>query len=217
MYAFCLSRLSLHRLPQLIKTRVSFSLYRETLSAWQNFLDGIDFQNTGKAVWVIESRTVNANPKYHSGAQMSISRGAAAVKRWDCEKEFYLRSNEEMRSLTSNVCALLFLPTGIVLKKGGQFSFHPYEQVSCRASTTTMVEKGRIYRDAEIVDYTWEHPNVDGSPDRRYKANPKIPICEYGIFTLSLGGRDVEIETSNSRTVYDVRESYQRYKDYLTP
>lgn len=41
-------------------------------------------------------------------------------------------------------------------------------------------ETDTIPPDANIVDHTWFRANKDGSPDRRFKNNFKIPICRYG-------------------------------------
>ncbi len=42
----------------------------------------------------------------------------------------------------------------------------------------------QVPTDAEIVHKTWLHVNKNGSPDRRYKNNPEIPVCKFASLTL---------------------------------
>lgn len=35
-------------------------------------------------------------------------------------------------------------------------------------------------KDANVVGYTWLYVNKDGGPDRRYKNNVKLAICNVG-------------------------------------
>jgi hypothetical protein len=60
------------------------------------------------------------------------------------------------------------------------------------------MEEGRIPDDAKVVGETWRKVNLDGSPDKRYKGNYKIPICQYGgIKITSKGGLSEEYVVSN--------------------
>lgn len=47
------------------------------------------------------------------------------------------------------------------------------------------VEEGKVPNDATVVDYTWAKVNKNGSPDKRFKDNYQIPICQYGDFGLT--------------------------------
>lgn len=46
-------------------------------------------------------------------------------------------------------------------------------------------ERGAVPRDARVIGYTWHKANKNGSPDRRFKENYQIPICQYGEVLLS--------------------------------
>jgi hypothetical protein len=43
---------------------------------------------------------------------------------------------------------------------------------------------GAIPADSPVVGHTWWKANKDGSPDRRFKGNFRIPIVQYGMLTL---------------------------------
>lgn len=67
----------------------------------------------------------------------------------------------------------------------------------------TVIED-KVPRDAKIVDYTWKYVNKDGSPDKRFKDNRKLPICLYGsIHLLSGEGLDIELRCSNPEITFE--------------
>jgi hypothetical protein len=46
------------------------------------------------------------------------------------------------------------------------------------------LEEEQIPADAAVVDHTWAKVNKNGSPDKRFKDNYRIPICQYGDIEL---------------------------------
>ena len=46
------------------------------------------------------------------------------------------------------------------------------------------MEQEAVPTDATIVKHTWAKSNADGSPDRRFKNNFQIPVCQYGRIDL---------------------------------
>ncbi len=46
------------------------------------------------------------------------------------------------------------------------------------------IEEEKIPKDAVIVDHTWAKVNKNGTPDKRFKGNYQIPVCQYGEMTL---------------------------------
>lgn len=47
------------------------------------------------------------------------------------------------------------------------------------------LEEEGVPSDAEVVRHTWRYVNKDGSPDRRFSHNPRIPVCLYAQWTIS--------------------------------
>ncbi len=47
---------------------------------------------------------------------------------------------------------------------------------------------GRPHHDLAVAaGYTWEHTNLDGGPDRRFKSNAMVPVAWYHLVTLASG------------------------------
>src|SRR5262249_27237993 len=49
---------------------------------------------------------------------------------------------------------------------------------------TRFIEREVIPADSPVVGHTWLKANKDGSPDKRFKDNVKIPVVQYGTLTL---------------------------------
>lgn len=65
-----------------------------------------------------------------------------------------------------------------------------------------MVESNQVPSDAKIIDYTWLHVNKNGTPDKRFKNNPQLPISLYGSISIkSTNGLHVELQCSNVEIV----------------
>lgn len=47
------------------------------------------------------------------------------------------------------------------------------------------IESERVPKDATVVGNTWAKVNKNGSPDKRFKGNFQIPICQYGDINLT--------------------------------
>jgi hypothetical protein len=52
--------------------------------------------------------------------------------------------------------------------------------------------------DTKVIGLTWKHPNAHGGPDRRFKDNRQLPICEYGRMTMMCNGYKIMIITSKA-------------------
>ena len=73
---------------------------------------------------------------------------------------------------------------------------------------TRFVETDPVPKDAKIIGQTWLKVNKNGTPDKRFKNNRQVPVCEYGkILVTSNSGLHIELMCSNSGTVQEMRNS----------
>lgn len=54
-----------------------------------------------------------------------------------------------------------------------------YKELQITSKQSNFIEEGNVPKDAQITTYTWKHPNLDGSRDRRFGNNYQIPVCCY--------------------------------------
>jgi hypothetical protein len=61
-----------------------------------------------------------------------------------------------------------------------------YRHLRANAYRQRFIEgRGRVPRDAQQVDQTWQYVNVKGGPDRRFSNNPILPVMLYGNIDFS--------------------------------
>lgn len=197
--------------------RLNFELDDEAELEWKKFTEIINEMRDSKKLWIVESASYNANAKIHAGAYRNLSRGNAKARLIKANRSTGLRVKADIDTaiIKSKKCKILFIPNGILVKKGWKYVAYSFEQVDLYASTTDYIEYGAIAKDAEIVSRTWQYVNKDGSADKRYKNNRQFPVCLYGTLEFSGDGFNVELLASNINVTKNVGSTYKHYKNYF--
>ncbi len=95
---------------------------------------------------------------------------------------------------------LLYPGLALMPRSDGIFALIDIRELKVTATATSFVEDESVPSDAQIVGHTWAKVNKDGSPDRRFKDNYQIPVCEYGRLLFdSKSGVTEEYQVSNAR------------------
>lgn len=79
---------------------------------------------------------------------------------------------------------LLILKDKIIHIEGCKVVTVDREIVHFDICSTRFIEEGTAPKDATVVGETWKYVNVNGTPDRRFKENRLLPICEYGVVKI---------------------------------
>jgi uncharacterized protein DUF4236 len=95
-----------------------------------------------------------------------------------------LRSNVTPPALIMGRRTFYFFPEVVIVQDGRKFGAVGYGDLDIRYQRSRFIEDGRPPRDAQVVDYTWKHPNKSGGPDRRFKGNCRLPVCLYDTMHL---------------------------------
>lgn len=90
------------------------------------------------------------------------------------------------------------LPDRLIVKGKKGWGVVEYSEMSIDVGNVIFIENGATPKDAEIVGYTWQYVNKNGSPDKRYSNNRQLPKCNYGTLAFKSGtGLNVIIYISN--------------------
>lgn len=91
------------------------------------------------------------------------------------------------------------LPDKMLVIRKNNVGVVSYENLHINVNGTRFIESEGVPRDSQILSYTWQYVNKNGSPDRRYSNNRQLPICLYAaILITSAEGLNVEIQCSNA-------------------
>jgi uncharacterized tellurite resistance protein B-like protein len=75
--------------------------------------------------------------------------------------------------------SLYFFPDRILVYTLNAVGAIGYDDLHLEIDCRRFIEDESVPRDAEIVDHTWRYVNKGGGPDRRFRANPELPVCLY--------------------------------------
>ncbi len=197
--------------------RINYSLDVSTLTNWERFLDELLQLRHVKGCWLIDDKSENRNAKENAGASSSVSRSNSRVRLVKAKKitGLGIKTNADSFVINAGKTKLLFLPDSVVVKTGIRTYLYPYEQLNLDASLTNFVEEEKVKKDAEIVDWTWLYVNRDGTPDKRYNNNRMLPVCCYGVITISYVFQLLEIELSDNSVQDKICEAFYEYKNNL--
>lgn len=154
-----------------------------------------------KKMWQVIDETRNINSKYSGGAYYSLNRIPCRGK---TKLPFPIKANISCPVFLAKD-QYIFLPDMILIKRGSKFISVSYESAQPSIHRTTIQEPKSHPGDARVIDYTYQYVNKSGGPDRRFKINPKIPICSYGELTFkSTENLNIRIQFSNDSFVESI-------------
>jgi hypothetical protein len=171
--------------------------YNRRIGAWQILAEG-------DKEWQVIHESNVLNTKTNAGAGRNVNRIVCEIEKIT---PFYIKTNVDTIQLKLHNEVMIFLPDKVFIIKNGKVGLINYEDISISTSQVRFVESDRVPKDALIVDTTWQYVNKNGAPDKRFKNNLQLPICQYGVVYLtSSSGLNVEMQFSNINKVRDFKE-----------
>jgi hypothetical protein len=96
-----------------------------------------------------------------------------------------LKCNVTPPALKVGKRTIYFLPDVALVHDASGFGAVGYHSLRMAWQPSNFIETDGVPRDAEIIRETWQHPNKNGGPDRRFKSNRRLPVCRYEALHLS--------------------------------
>jgi hypothetical protein len=142
--------------------------------------------------------------KVNSGASALVNRVGAA---FTTKGPKVLVTNIAVPTISAGRQALHFLPDRLLVREGRRFSDVAYGRLQLSCDLQRFIESGRVPRDAQQVDVTWQYVNVKGGPDRRFKNNRQLPVMLYGRIEIgSQNGLNWVLDCSRPNTAQSFRD-----------
>lgn len=165
--------------------------------------------NKNKRFWQTISES-SLNERTSGGASRGVTRiPAQAISKLP----FFVESNVQPFGLQLRKQKVYFMPDKVLIISKMNVGAISYSDVNMGFGTTRFVETCSVPSDAKIVEQTWLKVNKNGTPDKRFKDNKQVPVCEYGRVVVKSGtGLRIELMCSNSGTIGEMRESAARFK-----
>jgi hypothetical protein len=155
---------------------VMYDLDEERIAAFQQLHERLEELSRSDGIWHITASGDVYDSKYHAGASQVVQRKRIALAD---QAPPFLRTNVPSFRIPAGTRSLYFLPDTVLVYTATGVGAVGYDSINLQHSTTRFIEDGSVPRDARIVDQTWRYVNKNGGPDRRFKDNRELPVCEY--------------------------------------
>jgi len=131
-------------------------------------------------LWQVSDVFRTTQKRTNAGAATSVAKHKISIKK---KKPPFLRTNAICYRINLKKEQLYVLPDKILVLSGRKVGAIDIADLNITVGSVRFVEN-TAPKDAQIVDYTWQYVNKNGTPDKRFKDNRQLPVCLYG--TLSL-------------------------------
>jgi len=147
-------------------------------------------------VWRIMQTSKVIDKKYTSGASNSVQRILCKTSK---KAPYPFKTKTPSATIKTKKETLVFLPDKLFVLQKRKIGALSYSDITADAHTTRFVEEIGVPKDATVVGRTWKYVNKSGGPDKRFRDNRELPICEYGEIELtSTSGLNSVIMFSNA-------------------
>lgn len=147
--------------------------------------------------------------KTNAGAELSSS--GRDIKATRVSPRF-LQTNAPCWQIDAYQGTFYILPDRALLRSSNGCGIVTYDGLDCEVGTLKAAVDVAP-PDAQIVEYTWRYVNKDGSPNRVYKDNPRIPICLFGTLKIKGKGLDILLYVSNLNALKIVQREIKALRD----
>jgi hypothetical protein len=187
---------------------INYNLGNKTIKFIQESM--ISSIANSKKYWLVGGASTISDARNHAGATTCVDR-----------KEIFVRKNKlPLKRLKTNInipfidiqtMQLFFLPDRLLLKQKKTITAISYKDIQIDVFYSRFREEGGVPSDAKLIEYTFKHVNNNGTPDRRFSDNPKIPICHYSEYELKVDNTVIAvIMTSKLDAMHEFRDILEK-------
>lgn len=162
-------------IPPQVDISLYYNLDEKKEKEYQNIKNYFQILKNNEKIWLITAESPMRR-RTNGGAGTSVTSYVANISN---EIPFSAHSNISTISISCENIKLFVLPDKLLYISGDSIDVIDYKRLSFEISSTRFVEAGEVQADTTIVEETWLNVNKDGSPDRRFSYNRKIPVCKY--------------------------------------
>jgi Protein of unknown function (DUF4236) len=144
--------------------------------------DAGEILSQAASIWFIDATGKVRDRKYHAGASQLVERKTASIKKLSPP---YVKTNIEVLSFVCGDQTLYFFPERVLVYGQDGIGAVSYSDLDLEVGIKRFIEEDGVPRDAKVVDKTWKYVNKGGGPDKRFKDNRELPICQYEEIAIS--------------------------------
>jgi hypothetical protein len=161
------------------KLEIDFNLDNQALNEYIALENHFDLLSKSIKIWDITTSQENDRIKTRSAASSSVTRTPVSFERGHLD---YINTKYVPLKLNNANGGTLYIYPGFLAmpsKISTAFALMDFRDLHFEHHTQRFIEEEGVPSDSQVVDQTWRYVNKNGSPDRRFSNNYKIPIVYY--------------------------------------
>lgn len=137
------------------------------------------------AVWQVNDVYANSSSRRNGGASRSVR---LTKLNFQSRRPYFLQTNATIYFVKLKKEKLYILPDVIIVEGKKGFGAAALKDLHISIKDTRFIAN-TAPMDSTILSYTWRYVNNNGTPDKRFKNNVRLPVCQFGLVELkTLGG-----------------------------
>jgi hypothetical protein len=187
------------------RVELEYSLDPEKEDEHTRRIDAWQLLAEGDKEWQVLSEQYNSNSKVNAGTGKLLKRVSCKIQKGH---PYYIKTNVDTIQIALHSKEyLIILPDKVFFVRKRKVGMIDHSDFKISISSVRFVETDPVPNDAQVVDYTWQYVNKNGTSDRRFKNNRQIPVCLYGqVFLSSSSGLNVELQISSIQNTRDFED-----------
>ncbi|MBN1699224.1 MAG: J domain-containing protein [Spirochaetales bacterium] len=178
---------------------------------YQDLLHHLTHLSYSDRLWHVDEIAANKNPKKYGGSKHIYHRCRARVIK---SRPHFITSNITIYAVAYSHHTLYFLPDCVLVKRKNRYAHYGYSDIFLYYAEKPSLERKSPPTDAQIIGQRWLHPNRDGTPDRRYRHNPRIPLMLLSeLLVYFKGGFQSYLQISAVRIAFSFYSFLSRYAE----
>lgn len=183
------------------KVKVTYSLDEYGKQKMEQVKQVVTKMRSNSIIWQINNVYVNQNTKVHAGAGRSLSTGNVAIRN---KTPKFIKVNVPVYEVKLAKEKVYVFPDKLMIVKGNKIGSIHMDDLDIMLANTRFIPNFAP-RDARVVGHTWQYVNKNGGPDKRFKNNMQLPICDVGTMSFKASqGLDILLYLSNVYTVQEI-------------
>ncbi|WP_133016265.1 DUF4236 domain-containing protein [Clostridium cuniculi] len=181
------------------RVNLDYSFEDDTYKEFENKVNAWFNLNQSEKKWQVTHEATVINKKISAGASTNIKRAPLKILK---KTPYFIKSNINPILLELKKEKLFIFPDKILIFNNNKIGAISYNDIQINIQPTSFIENQSVPKDSKILSYTWQYVNKNGGPDKRYKNNRQLPICQYGYIKIkSNDALNVELLLSNLSVV----------------
>lgn len=189
---------------------ILYDLETDAENTFERFSHEFEKIASCQKVWNIINTNSTSDWKRHAGAATLVSRQDAKL---GFGNPSIIKTNVSPPCIEGGLQNLYFYPDLVLVIQGSKAGAISYASLKLSWGSTVFVEDEAVPSDGHIVGHTWRYVNKDGSPDRRFNSNYRIPQLRYPTMTLqSRSGLEKVLHLSSANNQLEFSEALESLK-----